>query len=76
MIIYSKLRKFPWFPGYKVEIKYRLLCLKKYNLSFFMTIYSKLQKFPWFPGYKVEIKYKLMYILNENYSKFFHDNLF
>ena len=44
--IYSKLRKFPWFPGYKIEVKYKYL-LKKFILSFFMiTIYSELRKFP------------------------------
>ena len=54
--IYSKLQKFPWFPGYKVEVKYKLFSLKKFILSFFMiTIYSK---FPWL-GYKVEVKHKL-----------------
>ena len=57
--IYSKLRKFPWFPGYKVEIKYEPFSLKKFILSFLMiAIYSKLRKFSWFPGYKVEVKYK------------------
>ena len=36
----TKLRKFPWFPGYKVEVKYKLFSLKKFVLSFFMiTIY-------------------------------------
>ena len=50
--IYFKLqvRKFFWFPGYMVEIKYKLLYLK-FILSFFMIILQK----PWFPGYKVEI---------------------
>ena len=73
--IYSKLQKFPWFPGYKIEVKYKLFSLKRFILSFFMiTIYSKLQRFPWFPGYKVEVKYK--YLTYRNYSKFFHNCLF
>ena len=32
--IYSKLRKIPWFLGYKVEIKYKLFSLKIFISSF------------------------------------------
>ena len=50
--IYSMSRKFPWFPDYKVEIKYQSFSLKK---VFHDNYLFQVKKFPWFPGYKVEV---------------------